>query len=81
MTYKISIRGCDATTECKLELTPEEIKGVLDLAQASTDESDAMYHCYPNIEEITCLDAGDSWVLWSAETYRQELLDKKQNGK
>lgn len=77
MIYEISIRGCDATTECQVELTPEEIKGIIKLAEKSVDES--AYECYPNIEDIFCLDAGDKWLLWNAKAYKDEK-EKKTYG-
>lgn len=73
MIYEIIIRGCCDSTKCKIELTPEEIKGVITLAEASSDVFLRDGMSYPSIEDIKVHDnEGTTWTLWNLDTYRND---------
>lgn len=72
MKITIKIRGCDATTECEVDVTPEEIKGIFKLAEASTIESASLYECYPNIQTIK----QDGTIVWDAEYFKEQRKEK-----
>lgn len=75
--YEIIIRGCCDSTKIEIELTPDELKGIIKLAEASSDVFIKDGMTYPSIEDIFCLDAGDTWLLWNAKAYKDEKKDSK----